>query len=58
MAMAQRGSGKIINVTTAFARVGMPAASAYGASKAAVDLLTKAWAADRLGRLALWPLCR
>jgi NAD(P)-dependent dehydrogenase (short-subunit alcohol dehydrogenase family) len=45
-AMAQRGSGKIINVTTTAAYVGMPAASAYGASKAAVDLLTKAWAAE------------
>jgi NAD(P)-dependent dehydrogenase (short-subunit alcohol dehydrogenase family) len=45
-AMAERGKGKIINITTMVAYFGMPAASAYGASKAAVDLLAKAWAAE------------
>jgi len=45
-AMAERGTGKIINITTMVAYFGMPAASAYGASKAAMDLLTKAWAAE------------
>jgi NAD(P)-dependent dehydrogenase (short-subunit alcohol dehydrogenase family) len=45
-AMAERGTGKIINITTMVAYFGMPAAAAYGASKAAVDLLTKAWAAE------------
>ena len=45
-AMAARGHGKIINITTMVAYFGMPSASAYGASKAAVDLLTKAWAAE------------
>ncbi len=44
--MAARGSGKIINITTMVAYFGMPGAAAYGASKAAVDLLTKAWAAE------------
>ena len=45
-AMAERGTGKVINITTMAAYFGLPAASAYGASKAAVDLLTKAWAAE------------
>jgi NAD(P)-dependent dehydrogenase (short-subunit alcohol dehydrogenase family) len=44
--MAARGNGKIINITTMVAYFGMPGAAAYGASKAAVDLLTKAWAAE------------
>jgi NAD(P)-dependent dehydrogenase (short-subunit alcohol dehydrogenase family) len=44
--MAARGSGAIINVTTMVAEFGMPGLSAYGASKAAVALLTKAWAAE------------
>lgn len=44
--MAERGSGVIINITTMVAYFGMSAAAAYGASKAAVDLLTKAWAAE------------
>jgi NAD(P)-dependent dehydrogenase (short-subunit alcohol dehydrogenase family) len=44
--MAARGSGAIINVTTMAAEFGMPGLSAYGASKAAVVLLTKAWAAE------------
>jgi NAD(P)-dependent dehydrogenase (short-subunit alcohol dehydrogenase family) len=44
--MAERGKGKILNITTMAAYFGMPAASAYGASKAAMDLLTKAWAAE------------
>jgi NAD(P)-dependent dehydrogenase (short-subunit alcohol dehydrogenase family) len=44
--MAQRGKGKIINITTMVAYFGMSAASAYGASKSALDLLGKAWAAE------------
>ena len=44
--MAQRGRGAIINVTTMVAEFGMPGLSAYGASKAATALLTKAWAAE------------
>ena len=34
------------NVTTMAAEFGMPGLSAYGASKAAVKLLTKTWAAE------------
>lgn len=44
--MAQRGEGAIINVTTMVAEFGMAGLSVYGASKAAVALLTKAWAAE------------
>ncbi len=44
--MAARGGGTIINVTTMVAEFGMAGLSAYGASKAATALLTKAWAAE------------
>jgi NAD(P)-dependent dehydrogenase (short-subunit alcohol dehydrogenase family) len=44
--MAARGSGAIVNVTTMVAEFGMAGLSAYGASKAATALLTKAWAAE------------
>jgi len=44
--MVERGHGAIINVTTMVAEFGMAGLSAYGASKAAVALLTKAWAAE------------
>src|ERR687891_241811 len=44
--MAARGHGSIINVTTMVAEFGMAGLSAYGASKAAAALLTKAWAAE------------
>jgi NAD(P)-dependent dehydrogenase (short-subunit alcohol dehydrogenase family) len=44
--MAERGSGSIVNVTTMVAEFGMAGLSAYGASKAAAALLTKAWAAE------------
>jgi NAD(P)-dependent dehydrogenase (short-subunit alcohol dehydrogenase family) len=44
--MVARGGGTIINVTTMAAEFGMAGLSAYGASKAAVALLTKAWAAE------------
>ena len=36
----------IINVSTMVASFGQPGMSAYGASRAAVELLTKAWAAE------------
>ena len=45
-AMAARGSGRVINITTMAGAFGMPGLAAYGASKAAIDLLTKAWAAE------------
>ena len=44
--MVARGGGAIINVTTMVAEFGIAGLSAYGASKAAVALLTKAWAAE------------
>ena len=44
--MIERGSGVIINVSTMVASFGNPGMSAYGASKAALELLTKAWAAE------------
>ncbi|MGW7674520.1 SDR family NAD(P)-dependent oxidoreductase [Streptomyces sp. NPDC054775] len=44
--MASRGSGAIINITTGAAVKGLPTAGLYGSSKAAIDLLTKSWAAE------------
>jgi NAD(P)-dependent dehydrogenase (short-subunit alcohol dehydrogenase family) len=44
--MMQHGSGAIVNVSTMVASFGLPGMSAYGASKAALELLTKAWAAE------------
>ena len=42
--MAARGHGSIINISTMVATIGMAGMAAYGASKAAIELLTKAWA--------------
>ncbi|WP_246585784.1 SDR family NAD(P)-dependent oxidoreductase [Streptomyces yatensis] len=44
--MADRGGGAIVNVSTTAAAVGFPGMALYGSSKAAVNLLTKAWAAE------------
>lgn len=44
--MAERGYGAIVNVTTMVAEFGFVGLSLYGASKAALGLLTKAWAAE------------
>jgi NAD(P)-dependent dehydrogenase (short-subunit alcohol dehydrogenase family) len=44
--MAERGAGAIVNVTTMTAQFGFVGLSMYGASKAALVLLTKAWAAE------------
>ncbi|HYZ54784.1 MAG TPA: SDR family oxidoreductase [Streptosporangiaceae bacterium] len=44
--MARRGHGAIINVTTMVAEFGLAGMSLYGASKAALVLLTKSWAAE------------
>lgn len=44
--MAKRGHGAIINVTTMVAEFGLAGMSLYGSSKAALVLLTKAWAAE------------
>jgi NAD(P)-dependent dehydrogenase (short-subunit alcohol dehydrogenase family) len=44
--MAQRGKGAIVNVSTMVADYGVSGMSLYGSSKAAINLLTKAWAAE------------
>lgn len=44
--MAQRGSGAIVNVSSMVSEFGMQGLALYGASKAALDLLTKAWAGE------------
>ena len=44
--MAARGGGSIINISTMVASYGQPGMAAYGASRAAIELLTKAWAAE------------
>ncbi len=44
--IAARGGGSIISVSTMVARYGQPGLGAYGASRAAIELLTKAWAAE------------
>jgi NAD(P)-dependent dehydrogenase (short-subunit alcohol dehydrogenase family) len=45
-AMAKRGHGAIINLSTMVAEFGLAGMGLYGASKAAVVLLTKSWAAE------------
>ncbi|HVX43821.1 MAG TPA: SDR family NAD(P)-dependent oxidoreductase [Mycobacteriales bacterium] len=45
-AMAERGYGAIVNVSTMVAEFGNAGMSLYGSSKAALNLLTKAWAAE------------
>lgn len=45
-AMAERGKGAIVNVSTQVAAYGVSGMSLYGSSKAAVNLLTKSWAAE------------
>ncbi|WP_200206418.1 SDR family NAD(P)-dependent oxidoreductase [Micromonospora coerulea] len=44
--MAKRGHGAIINVSTMVAEFGLAGMGLYGASKAALVLLTKSWAAE------------
>jgi NAD(P)-dependent dehydrogenase (short-subunit alcohol dehydrogenase family) len=44
--MLSRGSGSIVNVSTMVARIGMPGMSVYSASKAALESLTRTWAAE------------
>jgi NAD(P)-dependent dehydrogenase (short-subunit alcohol dehydrogenase family) len=44
--MLERGHGSIINITTMVASKGVPGAGAYSASKAAVESLTRTWAAE------------
>jgi NAD(P)-dependent dehydrogenase (short-subunit alcohol dehydrogenase family) len=44
--MLSRKSGIIINVTTMAAKIGMPGLSVYSAAKAALNSLTRTWAAE------------
>lgn len=44
--MAKRGKGAIVNLSTMVADYGMSGMSVYGSSKAALNLLTKVWAAE------------
>ena len=44
--MAAKGGGSIINISTMAAAIGMNGLAAYGASKAAVESLTKSWTAE------------
>ena len=44
--MAKRGKGAIVNVSTMVADYGVAGMSLYGSSKAAINLLTKAWTAE------------
>ncbi|MDE3135427.1 MAG: SDR family oxidoreductase [Acidobacteriota bacterium] len=44
--MAKRGHGAIVNVSTMVADYGVSGMSLYGSSKAAINLLTKSWAAE------------
>ncbi|RWA18864.1 short-chain dehydrogenase [Mycolicibacterium elephantis DSM 44368] len=44
--MLDRGHGCIVNVTSMVASKGVPGASTYSASKAAVESLTRTWAAE------------
>ena len=45
-AMMKRGAGSIINITSTAATSPAPIGAAYGASKAAVELLTRSWATE------------
>lgn len=45
-AMVSRGGGAIINISSWMARTGTAGVVAYTASKGALDVLTKAWAAE------------
>ena len=45
-AMAEHGWGSIVNVSTMVASFGQAGMALYGASRAALELLTKAWAAE------------
>jgi NAD(P)-dependent dehydrogenase (short-subunit alcohol dehydrogenase family) len=59
--MAGNGGGAIVNVSTMVAARGMAGMAAYGASKAALELLTRSWAAEfgpqgvRVNAVALGP---
>ncbi|MCS7475731.1 SDR family NAD(P)-dependent oxidoreductase [Umezawaea endophytica] len=45
-AMAGRGHGTVVNITSTAATSPAPIGGAYGASKAAIELLTRSWATE------------
>ena len=45
-AMAARGAGSIINISSMAGRIGLPSGAAYGATKAALDSMTQSWTAE------------
>ncbi len=47
--MLARGRGSIVNITTMAARMGMPGLAVYSATKAALESLTRTWAAELAG---------
>ncbi|MDR6318536.1 NAD(P)-dependent dehydrogenase (short-subunit alcohol dehydrogenase family) [Actinoplanes couchii] len=44
--MAERGTGVIINIGSWMSRVGVPYAAGYTATKAALEQMTRTWAAE------------
>jgi NAD(P)-dependent dehydrogenase (short-subunit alcohol dehydrogenase family) len=44
--MAARGTGSIINISSMAGRVGLAAGGVYGATKGAIESLTRSWAAE------------
>jgi NAD(P)-dependent dehydrogenase (short-subunit alcohol dehydrogenase family) len=44
--MARWGAGSIVNVSSMAGRIGLNGAAAYGASKAALESMTRAWAVE------------
>jgi NAD(P)-dependent dehydrogenase (short-subunit alcohol dehydrogenase family) len=45
-AMAARGHGSVVNVSSMAGKTGLPGAGVYGASKIALELMTQSWAAE------------
>jgi len=45
-AMAERGWGSIVNISTMVASFGQPGMAIYGGTRAALELMTKSWAAE------------
>jgi NAD(P)-dependent dehydrogenase (short-subunit alcohol dehydrogenase family) len=45
-AMARRGAGSIVNVSSMAGRIGLNGAAAYGGSKSALESMTRAWAVE------------
>lgn len=48
-AMAARGRGSVVNVSTSAATLGFPGTAAYAATKAALESLTRTWAVEFRG---------